>query len=167
MALNFNKNEKADDGKVKYNSNTKLIESEDSIDFSADHFETTRLWKQPIKRNDGKVTVGSVIKALYMANGVPNVAARGLGIARQTLMGYVKKNSDIRKAYDDARSCTADFADNKIIEYAERGVDWAVNLLAKYRSDFNDQALENKDRTDNRGSILEALDTMLLDDPEE
>ena len=159
--INFTSKKKADDTKVKTRPNCKLIDSDEEGSLDVKDFESTQLWKKPIKRNDGKVTKGAAIKAIYIANGVPAVAARALGITRATYMNWVKKDKDIEAAYKDARSCTADFAENKLIECIEKRIDWAINLALKYRSDYNEEALLAKEKGNNKGSILEGIENML------
>ena len=159
--IKFTKKKKVDDGKDKFRTNCKLVDSDEEPNLDINDFETIQLWKKPIKKNDGTISKGAVIKSLYLANGVPTVAARALGVCRKTLMKWVDKHEDIKAAFDDARNCTADFAENKLIECLERRHEWAINLALKYRSNFNDQALEAEEKANNRGSILDAVENML------
>ncbi|MCK4817626.1 hypothetical protein KA005_17790, partial [bacterium] len=100
MSLLFNKKNKADDGKEKFRTNVKLIDSYDEEELDENNLETIRLWKSPMaKRPDGKVSKGTVIKALYMANGIKTIAARALGVSRRSLGRWIDKDDDIAEAF--------------------------------------------------------------------
>ena len=159
--IKFKKRNKEDDKKEQYRTNVKLIDSSDAEEINEGDIEAIQLWKIPMaKRPDGKVTKGTVMKALYLANGVLTVAARALGVSRRTIYLWVDKYEDLKSAFEDARSCTADYAENKLIECIDKKHQWAIEMALKYRGDFNDEAITKKD---NRGKILGTIDEMLED----
>lgn len=159
MSLLFNKKNKADDGKEKFRTNVKLINSYDEEELDENNFETIRLWKSPMaKRSDGKVSKGTVIKALYMANGIKAIAARALGVSRRSLGRWIDKDDDIGEAFRDAKECVGDFSESKLIECIDKRHPWAIEIGLKFRSDYNDNALA---KTNNKGKILASINKML------
>ena len=166
MGLNVRSKKKRlnDEAKAEINKKVVLDSSLDEEEIDASDFETVTLWAKPIaKRKSGKITKGTVIKALYLSNGNKTVCARGIGVSRKTIDNYIKKDKDVAEAFKDAVMCSADFAENKLMEHVSRGNPWAIEMVLRYRSNFNDSAIESAKGADNKGAILEALESMLED----
>lgn len=168
MGLQFNNSKKKrlkNEAKAKINTRVQLDPSLDEEELNAASFESVTLWNLPVSdRKSSKITKGTVIKALYISNGNKTVCARGLGVSRKTIDNYIKKDKDIADAFKDAVMCSADFAENKLMEAVSRGHEWAIGMVLRYRSNFNEAAIEDQKGSDNKGEILEALEMMLGDD---
>lgn len=67
-----------------------------------------------------------IIKALYDADGIIAVAAKNLGCARGTIYNRAANDEKIAAAMRDARECTKDFVESKLISNCKKGLQSAI-----------------------------------------
>ena len=76
-------------------------------------------------------TDAEIIKAVTKRKGLVSVAAKSLGITRQTIYNRAKTTPEISEAIRDARSLTTDVAEEKLFDAIENGEAWAICFYLK------------------------------------
>lgn len=77
------------------------------------------------------VTNAEIVQALREAHGLVSVAAKRLGIARQTIHVRIKRSADVAQAVRDARAELVDLAESALRTAVEAGEPWAVSLVLR------------------------------------
>lgn len=72
-----------------------------------------------------------IIEALRDSQGMVAVAARSLGVSRQTIYNRMEKSPEVREAIEEAREFTTDRAETKLFQAIEEGEGWAVCFYLK------------------------------------
>ena len=72
-----------------------------------------------------------IIHAIRESRGLVAVAARKLGVGRQTIYDRLERSSEVKEALDEAREFTGDVAEAKLYNAIEEGEPWAVQFYLK------------------------------------
>ena len=107
-------------------------------------------------------TDAQIIKALKDSRGMIAVAARQLGITRQTIYDRRKKSEAIRDALEEAREFTSDVAELKLFEAIQESEAWAVCFYLKCQA--KDRGYVEKTEVRHEGNI--EVRTLRLPAPE-
>lgn len=76
-------------------------------------------------------TKKETLAAIGRSSGVIAVAARSLGITRQTLSRHIHNNPEYKEALDQAREDAIDTAESKLIEAINDREPWAICFFLK------------------------------------
>lgn len=76
-------------------------------------------------------TLEEVIEAIQESHGLLALAARRLGVSRNTVYRYVKEYATVRQAIDEAREANLDFAESKLMQAVNNGSIPAIMFLLK------------------------------------
>lgn len=72
-----------------------------------------------------------VATTLRETRGMVSVAARRLGVTRQTIYNWISKSAAVKEAMTDAREAMTDTAELKLYEAIAAGESWAINLYLR------------------------------------
>jgi hypothetical protein len=85
----------------------------------------------PVAGPHEQFTVPQVALALQQAQGMVSVAARTLGCARHTVMGYKRRHPEIAQAIDEALELQLDVTELKLFQAIQRGEPWSICFFLK------------------------------------
>lgn len=81
-----------------------------------------------VKRRD-LVSDDKMVEAITAARGLLSVAARSLGVSRETVYQRARRVPAVQAAIDEAREATLDVAEAALFKQAAAGEGWAVKYL--------------------------------------
>jgi len=128
--------------------------------------EMPLLWRTGFIRcaDPDSLSEGVIVDACHRGHGIVSVIGRILGVSNGTLYSWINKRRYVKSAIAEARESMVDLAECRLFEAVNRGEDWAVrevlHCLGTHRG-----WLENKERPNNRGEILDAIDRMVEGEP--
>lgn len=105
-----------------------------------------------------------IIDALRDAQGMVAVAARSLGVSRQTVYNRMEKSAEVREAFEEAREFTTDRAETKLFEAIEKGEGWAVCFYLKCQA--KDRGYIEKQQHEHSGKDGEPIEVRTVRVPE-
>lgn len=128
--------------------------------------ESPRLWRTELVRcADPEAIPDSVIvAAIHRGHGIVSVVGRLLGVTNKQVYEWINEDREFKTAMAEARESMVDLAECRLFEACNRGEAWAVHevlhCLGTHRG-----WVDNKERPNNRGEILDAIDSMLNEEP--
>lgn len=94
-----------------------------------------------------RITAKQYAQAITEAQGLVSVAARRLGVSRQSVYTAINRHKQVAEALEDARERTIDLAEGKLVQQINEGnitaIIFYLKTQAKHRGYVERQEVEN------------------------